>query len=405
MLQLDRCPKYSPKTGIRIVPPEETIQRVLPALPKAGMKQPEDITATDNIGIPVYSIGRPEAPAGKYYNGKGPTKEQALASGLMEAMERYSAELRDTDEIVYGTYEQAKETGLTIDPKDMILPINILNYYYDSEIAWVEGYELFRGCPVWVPACAVFYPYYSDADLQLFKYHTNGIAAGNTIEEAILHSLLELIERDAWSIAEDKNIANADIIVDDDSVPGQLLRKFEEAGVKIYLKDLTNDIGIPTIGAAADDVQTKDPEMLTIGVGTHLDPQIACVRAITEVAQSRTTHKHGMKINAQLQKTAVELGYDKIKQLNGVWYHDLDKKVRLEDIPNLATPYVLDDIEVVLDRLMVNGFDMVAIVDLTREDVNIPCVRAVVPGLEVTTMDPDRVGSRLNGTWKQMHKN
>ncbi|UAL08062.1 MAG: YcaO-related McrA-glycine thioamidation protein [Candidatus Methanogranum gryphiswaldense] len=401
MLQLNRCPKYSPGTGIRVVPPEETIQKVLPMLSKAGMMEPENITATDNIGIPVYSIGRPNAPAGKYYNGKGPTEEQALASGLMEAMERYSAEQRDTDEVIYGTYAQAKDVGTTIDPKDLILPINVLNYYLDSEIAWIEGYELFRGCPIWVPACAVFYPYYNDTDLQLFKYHTNGIATGNTIEEAILHSLLELIERDAWSIAEDKNIANADIIVEEDSIPGQLLKKFETVGTKIHLKDLTSDLGIPTIGAAADDIRTKDPEMLTIGVGTHLNPEIACVRAITEVAQSRTTHKHGMKINAQLQKTAVDLGYDKIKQLNGVWYHDLENKIRLNDIPNLATPYVLDDIEVVLDRLMINGFDTVAIVDLTRDDVNVPCVRAVVPGLEVTTMDPDRVGARIQGVWNQ----
>jgi thioglycine synthase len=401
MLQLNRCPKYSPGTGIRVIPPEETIQRVLPMLSKAGMMEPENITATDNIGIPVYSIGRPSAPAGKYYNGKGPTEEQALASGLMEAMERYSAEQRDTDEVIYGTYAQAKDVGPTIDPKDLILPINILSCYLDSEIAWVEGYELFRGCPIWVPACAVFYPYYNDTDLQLFKYHTNGVATGNTIEEAILHSLFELVERDAWSIAEDKNIANADIIIEEDSVPGQLLKKFEAVGTKIHLKDLTSDLGIPTIGAAADDVRTKDPEMLTIGVGTHLNPEIACIRAITEVAQSRTTHKHGMKINAQLQKTTIDLGYDRIKQLNGLWYHDLKNKVRLSDIPNLATPYVLDDIEVVLDRLMMNGFDTVAIVDLTRDDVDVPCVRAVVPGLEVTTMDPDRVGARVQGVWNK----
>jgi putative methanogenesis marker protein 1 len=395
MLKLNRCPKCSPETGIRTVPPQETISRVLPLLPKAGMQEPEDITCTDNIGIPVYSIGRPDAPAGKYYNGKGPTKEQALASGLMEAMERYCAEQRESDELVYGTYEQACEVGLTVDPKDLILPLRVLNIYQGAEIAWVEGFEMFRGCPVWIPACAVFYPYYPTSDLQLFKYHTNGIATGNTMEEAILHSLFELIERDAWSIAEDRNIANADVIVEEDSVPGKLLKKFKEQGVDIHLKDLTSDLGIPTIGAAADDTKTKDPELLTIGVGTHLDPEIACIRAITEVAQSRTTHKHGMKINAQLQKTAKDLGYERIKAINSLWYRDLDRKVYLKDIPNQATDYVLDDIEIVLGKLMDCGFDMVAIADLTREDVNIPCVRAVVPGLEVLTMDPDRVGFRV----------
>ena len=53
-----------------------------------------------------------------------------------------------------------------------------------------------------------------------------------------------------------------DVIVEDpESVPGRLLRRFSDAGVEISLKDLTSDIGITTIGAAADDVRTKDPEI------------------------------------------------------------------------------------------------------------------------------------------------
>ena len=50
------------------------------------------------------------------------------------------------------------------------------------------------------------------------------------------------------------------------------------------------------------------------------------------------------------------------------------------------------------------GFDEVAIVDLTREDVGIPCVRAVVPGLEVSTIGPSRIGGRAHGIWKGGHR-
>jgi ribosomal protein S12 methylthiotransferase accessory factor len=317
----------------------------------------------------------------------------------MEAVERYSAELRDTDEIVYGTLDQAKEVGLAVDPRDLILPLRTLGTYNTAEIAWVEGFEMFRGCSVWVPACGVFHPYFPDTDLQLFRYHTNGIASGNTVEEAILHALFELIERDAWSIAEEKGRASADVVVEEDSLPGRLLRQFEENGIKIHLKDLTHDIGIPTIGAAADDTVTKDPELLTIGVGTHLDPETACVRAITEVAQSRTTHKHGVKGNARLLKIANDMGYDKVKKANRVWYSDLNEKVRLEEMNNLSTPYVLDDIEVVLGRLAETGFEMVIVSDLTRPETGIPAVRMTVPGLEVSTMDPEREGLRLRGMW------
>ena len=401
-MRLNRCPKCSPDTGIRTIPPEETLKRVLPLLEGAGMGMPENITGWDNLGIPVFSIDRAETAIGKpkYYNGKGVTVEQAEASAVMECIERYSAEMRESDEVVVGTYETAKSAMLAVDPADLILPLNILDIYRNKDIAWTQGFEMFRGEHILVPACAVYYPYYPKDDLQLFRWHTNGIASGNTMEEAILHALFEDIERDAWSIAEYQDRTYADILIrDKDSVPGKLIQKFEEQGIEVHLKDLTNDLGVPTIGAAADDTRTKDPELLTIGVGTHLNPEIAAIRAITEVAQSRTTHKHGMKINAQLQKTSRELGYQKIKEINHMWYGRNDTQIYLEDMKDLSTPYVLDDIEIVLGKLMECGFDKVIAMDLTRPELGVPSVRMIVPGLEVWTMDNERMGPRLEGRW------
>ncbi len=399
MLELKSCPKYSRDTGIRNVPPEETLARVLPLLGMAGMGEPEDIT--DDIGIPVFSIDRQVTALGvpKYYNGKGVTREQAMASAVMESIERYSAEMRDDDEVVFGTYEQAYEIMTTVNPVDLILPIWALDRLQGAEIAWTTGYDLFRGEDVWVPACEVFYPYKPDTDLQLYKFHTNGLAAGNTMEEAVLHAMFELIERDAWSIAEYHNIPAPEVIVDPDSVPGKLIAKFAEKGVIIHLKDLTSDIGVATIGAAADDVSTKDPEMLSIGVGTHLNPEIAAIRAITEVAQSRATHKDGKKINAKLQRITNQMGYDRIKEMNRVWYGESDKRIRLSDMPDQATDDVLDDIEVVLGRLVEAGFDNVIACDLTRPELNVPVVRMIIPNMEVWTMDGEREGRRVKGMW------
>jgi ribosomal protein S12 methylthiotransferase accessory factor len=399
-MHLQRTPKASADTGIRTVLPAETLKRVLPLLAKAGIDPLEDITTKDNIGIPVFSIARRTTAHGitKYYNGKGPTQEQAKASAIMEAMERYSAEVRETDEIIYGTVDDAGSTGImTLDPAEMILPPRVMNYYRNDLIAWCRGYEMFRGEEIWVPACAVYHPYFTDGDIQLFRYHTNGLAAGNTMEEAILHSMLELVERDAWSIYEFRERPGADIIVSDDSLCAQLIKRFNDSGVEIYLKDLTSDIGIPTIGAAADDVFTKDPELLSIGVGTHLNPEIAAVRALTEVAQSRTTHKHGSKINAKIQDANRSAGYENLKKINRMWYSRTGSTLRLDEIKRLDTPYVLDDIEAVFERLAECGFDKVIAVDLTRPEINVPAVRMIIPGLEVYTMDPERGGPRLSG--------
>ena len=120
---------------------------------------------------------------------------------------------------------------------------------------------------------------------------------------------------------------------------------------------------------------------------------------MTEVAQSRTTHKHGIKINAQLQKKTQDMGYEKIKKINRMWYSDSKNRKKLSEMVNEATDYVLDDIEIVLGRLMDRGFDMVVAVDLTREEIGVPVVRMVVPGLEVYTMDANREGNRLYGRW------
>ena len=401
MLELKHRPKYARETGIRAVPPEETLARVLPLLGTAGLGEPEDITSKDEIGIPVFSVDRMETAMGvpKYYNGKGVTREQAEASAVMESIERYSAEPREDDEVVFGTYEQACDVMATIPPADMILPIWALDNLQGAEIAWTEGWDILRGERVWVPACAVFYPYIPDTDLQLFKYHTNGLASGNNMEEAVLHATFELVERDAWSIAEYRNLPVPDVIADPDSLPGKLIARFAEHGVEVHLKDLTCDTGIPTIGAAADDVATRDPEMLTIGVGTHLDPEIAAIRAITEVAQSRATHRDGKKINAQLQRATVQMGYERVKELNRLWFGEGRGSVSLSDIPDGSTDDVLDDIEVVLGRLVDAGFDRVVAVDLTRPELEVPVVRMVIPGMEVWTMDADREGGRLRGMW------
>jgi len=156
---------------------------------------------------------------------------------------------------------------------------------------------------------------------------------------------------------------------------------------------------VTTIGASSDDIRTKDPEMLDIGVGTHLNPEIAAIRALTEVAQSRTTHKHGLKVNAELQKRTREMGYEKVKEANALWFKDSKKSIKLNEMKDEATDYVLDDIEVVLGKLMDAGFDRVIIADLTRPEIGVPAVRVIIPGMEVSTMDSEREGLRAWGRW------
>ena len=47
-----------------------------------------------------------------------------------------------------------------------------------------------------------------------------------------------------------------------------------------------------------------------------------------------------------------------------------------------------------IKKLEEAGLDRVIVVDLTREEIGIPVVRVIVPGLEIAAVDPERVGKR-----------
>ncbi|MBN1109994.1 MAG: YcaO-related McrA-glycine thioamidation protein [Methanomassiliicoccales archaeon] len=395
-MELRPAPKTYTKDGHRAVDPSTTLRRVEPLLPNAGITRVADITDLDRIGIPVFSSIRPGAMEGaiSIYNGKGASREQAKVSAIMEGFERYSAEPRD-ERLRHDLMENMLSSENAVDPRTLILPQMMNMYVHYHPIAWVKGFDLMEGEDIWVPAVAVYHPYKSKSDLQLFRSNTNGLASGNNLEEAVLHAMCEVVERDAWSISEARRSPRKDVVVEKDClVVGELLEKFRSQGVEVHLKDLTSDVGIPTIAAAADDVRMKDPALLNLGVGTHLSARVAAIRALTEVAQSRCTQIHGARedtTKADLNRT---LGYDRMKRLNSMYFSS-SEKVSMSDFPEYDTQDLLEDIETVLGHIDSHGFDRVIAVEITRPELGIPVVRVVIPGMEICSMDMDRIGPRL----------
>lgn len=396
-MKLGPAPKTYTIDGHRTVHPKITLEKVEPLCKLAGITEIREITKLDRIGIPVFTVKRPTADEGAVtiYKGKGASVEQAKVSAIMEALERYSAELNGRP-IERDFVKNKLKCGDLVDPRTLILPPYVVPHIMHQPLGWVQGYDLINNRRVWVPACAVFHPYRPRNDMPLFRSNTNGLASGNVMEEAVLHGLCELIERDAWSIWEFRREVRADIEVHEDSkLIWNLIDRISSEGIAVYLKDLTSDLGIPTIAAVCDDYETKDPALLTIGVGTHLNPEIAVIRAITEVAQSRATALHLSEENPAALKSTRELGYDRVKKLNSMWFSESGKKIRISDLPHLDTADIFNDITIILKRLRERGFPQVVAVDLTMDDIRIPVVRMIVPGLEVYTMDQERAGPRL----------
>lgn len=381
--------KYKTDTH-RAFSPEETLERIAPKMEVAGITRVADITNLDRIGIPVFSSIRPSADKGaiSVYNGKGATPAEARVSAMMEGIERYSAEVHDR-KLLVETFSKLKAETEAVDPRSLALPQGA-----DPEMAipWFCGYDLLKDEEVMVPASGVFHPLPKEYP-QLFRTNTNGLASGNVLEEAVFHGLSEVIERDAWSLVEAVKDTGPLVRGVEDGLAAELLEKFARAEVEVRIKDITSDIGVPTIAAASDDLRLKDPALLTIGMGTHTSAEVAVLRALTEVAQSRLTQIHGAREDTTTADFRREIGYERTKRLNRHWFVDSGTE-QFSEIRSQDSEDFLDDIRLMLKRLKEAGMERAIVVDLTREEIGVPVVRVIVPGLEMSAVDPDRRGHR-----------
>ena len=121
------------------------------------------------------------------------------------------------------------------------------------------------------------------ADQRFGRWCSNGCAAGNRLEEAILQALLELIERDAvalWWYNRTVHQAFDLTRLDKDNLAAL------DASLSLthdyWVLDITNDIGIAAMVAIG---QHKHDGGFILGMGCHISPELAAQRALTELCQ------------------------------------------------------------------------------------------------------------------------
>lgn len=389
----------------RVKDPVDTYDSNEEKLRTAGITRITEITHLDRVKIPVFSSIRPTAQSGgvSVYAGKGATVEQARASAMMEGFERYSAEKQDIDQekISISTYNEIKNESV-LNPNDLLLPKSFENQNIEMQkLEWIEAEEIISESPILVPANAVFHPYIPNREIKpcamaMFKGNTNGLASGNVIEEAVLHGIFEVVERDAWSIFEltKRNKKQIDLDTIENETVSELVEKFTSQGIKIKLMDITADLKIPTIVASADDTVLKDAALLTLGVGTHLNPEIAAIRALSEVAQSRATQIHGTREDTVRADFMRKAGYENMKRTNKEYFVEEDEKINLSDIENKITGSIKRDIEVSIEEVQKAGLDKVIYYDLTREEIGVNVARVIIPKAELYCLDEERLGNR-----------
>ena len=407
-IRIDPNLKYLEGTQ-RVFDPETTLANTTKLLPKIGVTRIANITDLDRVGIPVFSAIRPSAANGaiSIYSGKGATETNARISAIMESFERCLAEQPEVSinlsgidiktERTIDTYESLSENYPALYPDALLLPQPVAEF---TSLEWVMGYDMMNEVEVFVPANAVFHPYDPQGANKLFRSNTNGLASGNTIEEAILHGLLEVIERDALSIAEyTRNPGKEIILTENDGLNYELKMKIEEAGIKVKVWLLDSDVEIPTVVVALDDTVLKDPALLVMGAGAHLSPEIAVTRAITEAAQSRVVQIHGAREDTDRERVVRTFGYDHMKKMNSYWYEDMES-LHMDELEDQSGDTPAENIKTVFQRLETAAQGAI-IVDLSRE-VKIPVIRAIIPMFELYTLDRERKGDRIKKKKKRV---
>ena len=283
----------------RVCPAAETVARLLPHLRKLGITRLADQTGLDNIGIPCFAAIRPNSRTLATNQGKGIDADAAKASALMEAFEYAIAE-QPTIMPRLASIAELEAAGTAFHWPERLLPQDAT---IDTArvLRWLPGYNLFSGSPILVPyeVAAIGH---DGADLPGVSVSTNGLASGNTRQEAVFHALCELIERDACSLmslqpddalrrVQVRPEALGDVVVDD------LLERIRRAGCNVTLFNVTSNLGVPAFEAVIfDDVTESDRHFdLSAGAGCHPVTARAALRAITEAAQTRLTNIAGAR--------------------------------------------------------------------------------------------------------------
>jgi thioglycine synthase len=427
--------KWSDNGTSRIKPPENTLLALEGISGKIGVTRIGNITHLDRLGIPNYSVVLPGTEDYIWvYSGKGFTMRQARTSGLMEAMERYSALPGSYDrQFVRGSYFELSKRHNLLSPEDVCEPLSV-PYKEDMILDYLQGFDLVSYEQILVPAALVLFRYTQDGKaINPFSFsHTNGLASGNVLEEAICHALCEVIERDASSLADlrssaipyhiirtltnkfrqrgyEVNDIASEILVDEPNLfpmldledgifqPARnLVNRFKAANISLIIKDITSDVGIPTFTAASVEWLTQNYGYLAEGTGTHPDARIALVRAITELAQTRAANIQGARDDLRKINYVGENSEDKRS-----WqFLNSDRKVRFSDIESYYNKNILDDIRLIISRLKAVGLKKAIVVDLTVPRIGIPVVRVIVPGLETFKFTKSVVGQRARNYFK-----
>lgn len=286
------------------LPLEQTISNMTGMLADLGMKI--EISSWRNIVPNVWSLHiRDAASPSCFTNGKGATKESALCSALGEFIERLNCNFFYNDQFfgeeIAGSefvhYPNEKWFQLE---EDDALPLGILDehcldiYNPEGELAGSNLIDTNSGM-VERGICTIPYVRHSDGETVHFPsnlienlFLSNGMSAGNNLQEAKVQCLSEIFER-----AVKRQIIEQEIVLPD--VPMQVLEKYpsilagiqglEAQGFPVVVKDASLGGQFPVMCVTLMNPRTGG---VFASFGAHPSFEVALERSLTELLQGRS---------------------------------------------------------------------------------------------------------------------
>lgn len=304
LLTLKPAPDASTYIAGKDLPVEQTIANMSDVLAKLGIKI--EIASWRNIIPNVWSLHIRDAHSPMCFtNGKGATKESALASALGEFIERlncnhfYAGTFWGEDLANAPFVHYPNERWFKPGPKDA-LPAEILDAYClpiynpEDELRGSHLYDTNSG-NVQRGICCLPYVRQSDGEVVYFPsnlvenlYASNGMSAGNTLAEAQVQCLSEIFER-----AVKRHILGGELALPD--VPHHVLAKYprilagiqglEAQGFPVLVKDASLGGIYPVMCVTLMNPRTGG---VFASFGAHPSFEVALERSLTELLQGRS---------------------------------------------------------------------------------------------------------------------
>ncbi|SMC94528.1 YcaO-type kinase domain-containing protein [Desulfocicer vacuolatum DSM 3385] len=294
--------------------------------------------------------------------GKGLTLEDARASLSMEIVERCASFASVSNMQVLGTRKQypliqgpwstlIKQGKKAINPQEITQEIT----YRDEPLHWIEGEQ--PGIPgpqkIWLPVQALFLFLNLD-EIDLFSgLGSTGLASGNTLAQAKVSALLEVVERHQEGTVPFDPASCFRLVAREERLAA-LLDSQKNLGIDVLFQDITPPSGIPCCKCFVKDVNG----VIHKGTAAHLNARKAIVSALTETPYPFPQGPPSLPFNENFTL----VGY--------------------ENLPDFTTGSPKSDLNL-LENLLISQNKTPVYVELTRKDMKIPVVRAIVPGMEI----------------------